>query len=220
MTTPIFTTTAASAPFQNEWKIDAAHLHYSERKALMDGLRLEIAGMTRQPWSGFAEDHSHLTVMDPSQAVIDSLTAVVDRFNNRRNIKAEEVKLPHVSLLNRFKVWLQPTHEAPVAFKRLGNCCLVDGRYQFEIELHGTESDINFIQTLKLICKSRSCKATSFKLRGNLLTVSAKRSGPVQTAWSCVHKLHFDKVGSAAAICPAKLWFYTLLPVWELDEAV
>ena len=220
MSAPKITTTAADAPFQTAWKIDAAHIHFSERKALMDGLRLEIAGMIQEPWSGFAEDHSHLTVMDPSQAVIDSLTAVVDRFNNRRNIKAEEVKLPRVSLLNRFKVWLRPAHMAPVAFKRLGNCCLVDGRYQFEIELHGTRSDVHFIQTLKLICKSRSCKGTSFKLRGNLLTVSAKRSGPVQTVWASVHKLHFDKVGSAAAICPGKLWLYTLLPVWELDEAV
>ena len=220
MSAPKITTTAADAPFQTAWKIDAANLHFSERKALMDGLRLEIAGMIQQPWAGFAEDHSHLMVMDPSQAVIDSLTAVVDRFNHRHEIKAEEVKLPKIPLRARIMAWLQPTHEAPVAFKRLGNCCLVDGRYQFEVELHGTESDINFIKTLKLICKSRSCKGTSFKLRGNLLTVSAKRSGPVQTVWSCVHKLHFDKVGQSAVMLPGKLWLYTLLPVWELDEAV
>ena len=219
MSAPKITTTAADAPFQTAWKIDAADLHYAERKALMDGLRLEIAGMIQEPWAGFAEDHSHLTVMDPTEEVSTKLAAVCYRFNHRHTIKAEEVKLPKIPLRAQIMAWLNPKHEAPVALKRLGNVCKVNGRYQFEVELHSTESDVQFLKTLKLVCKSSTCKGSSYTLRGNLLTVSAKRPGTVQTVWTCVHKLHFDRVGQSAAICPAKLWLYTLVPVFDLDEA-
>ena len=139
MSAPKITTTAADAPFQTAWKIDAADLHFSERKALMDGLRLEIAGMIQQPWAGFAEDYSHLTVMDATDTVVGQLTALCKRWENRYSIKVEACKLPRIPLRARIMAWLDPTHEAPRSLHRLGNVHKKGSRYYFECVMHSTQ---------------------------------------------------------------------------------
>ena len=206
MSAPIFTTTAADAPFQSAFKIDAAHLHYSERKALMDGLRLEIAGMIQQPWAGFAEDHSQLTVMDPTDTVVGQLTALCKRWENRHSIKVEEYKLPRIPLRARIMAWLDPTHEAPRSLHRLGNVHKKGSRYYFECEMHSTQSDTRLIRTMHDVVKSPSCKGSKLRVRGRVLTIKAMTPDAAHRVWSCAQRLNFDRVGSSPAICPAMLW--------------
>ena len=213
-----FKDTLGQAPFQIQSTLDLSDLPAGDRKKLKDALRLQIALMEHSPWAGFNDES--FTVMDLTADHRKQFNDVLARFEGRHEIEAEVYTLPTIPLKARLLNWLSPKHEAPVALKRLGNVCKVNGRYQFEVELHSTESDVQFLKTLKLVCKSSTCKGSSYTLRGNLLTVSAKRPGTIQVVWSCVQKISFDKVGSAAAICPGKLWLYTLLPVWQLDEAV
>tara|TARA_R110000850_G_C9990531_1_gene466974 strand:+ start:1760 stop:2410 length:651 start_codon:yes stop_codon:yes gene_type:complete len=215
MSSPKITKKAAQAPFRIEWKIDASELHFAERKALMDALKLEVFSMKQEPWHAFAEDRSTLIAMDATEAVIEQLSAVCKRFERRHEIKAETYTLPKIPLCARLAAWLNPKHTAPIALKRLANVCKVDGRYQFEIELHSTDADLHFIKIMKGVIASPSCRGASIKIRGRLLTVKARHVEPCRKVWQCAQRINFDRVGVSTAICPVLLWVASLIPAGD-----
>ena len=203
--TPRIYTTPGNAPFAEAFTIDMAHLSYSDRKALCDGLKLELLGMVHEPFHAFYANDK-LECMDPTKAVADQLTALCKRWETRHTINAETYKLPRIPLWARVMAWLQPTHEAPRSLHRLGNVYKKGRRYYFQCEMHSTQSDTQLIRTMKDVVKSPSCKGSKLRVRGRVLTIKARNPDAAHRVWSCAQRLNFDRVGNSPAVCPAMLW--------------
>ena len=205
MSSPKIYTNPGDAPFTEAFTIDMAHLAYSDRKALCDGLKLELLGMVHEPFHAFYATDK-LVCMDATDTVVGQLTALCKRWENRHSIKVEACKLPRIPLRARIMAWLDPTHEAPRSLHRLGNVHKKGSRYYFECEMHSTQSDTRLIRTMHDVVKSPSCKGSKLRVRGRVLTIKAKTPDAAHRVWSCAQRLNFDRIGSSPAICPAMLW--------------